>query len=385
MDFKSRLIHAGLDRDPFTGAAGVPLYLASTFDQRKALSPGYDYTRSGNPTREALERAIADLEGGAAGLAFASGLAAISTILLIFNPGDHLVVSEDVYGGSFRVLTKVFQRWGLGVSFVDAADARAVENALTPATRGLFVESPSNPLLKIADLSFIAGLAKERRLLSIVDNTFATPCLQRPLELGFDVVVHSATKFLNGHSDILAGLAAVRDKELAEKLLYLQNAIGAVLGVQDSWLLLRGLKTLAVRMEASQAGAACLALKLAARPEVKRVYYPGLEGHPGKDIHDRQASGPGAIVSFELESEELTRHFLSRVRLPLVSVSLGGVESILSHPATMSHASMSPEERTERGISPALLRLSVGLENPEDLWADFEQAWRLDAIEPHAS
>jgi cystathionine beta-lyase len=375
MHFKSRLIHAGTDRDPYTGAAGVPIYLASTFDRRAAESPAaYDYTRSGNPTREALEQALADLEKGATALAFASGMAAVSSALLLFAPGDHLLVGTDVYGGTFRILTTLFRRWGLRVSFVDSASPEAVQAALRPETRGIFVESPSNPLLKITDLAFIADFAGRRGLVSIIDNTFCTPFLQRPLEYGFDLVIHSATKFLNGHSDVLAGVAVAREKELGEQLRRIQNAFGAVLGVQDCWLLLRGLKTLAVRMEAGQDGARFLAPRLAALPCVRRVHYPGLADHPGRDVHERQASGPGAVLSFEPESPELTRRLLRRVRLPLVSVSLGGVESILSHPATMSHAAMPPEERTARGVSDALVRLSVGLEHPGDLWADLQQA-----------
>ncbi|MDR2160887.1 MAG: PLP-dependent aspartate aminotransferase family protein [Desulfovibrio sp.] len=377
MDIKSRIIHAGTDRDPFTGASGVPLYLASTFDLRRATSGGgHDYTRSGNPTREALELAAADLEGGAAGLAFASGMAAISSVLLLFSPGDHLIVSADVYGGSFRVLTRLFSRWGLNASFVDSTSPEEVAGAVTPATRGIFIETPSNPLLRITDLAFIAALARERNLLSIADNTFATPYLQRPLAFGFDIVVHSATKFLNGHSDVLAGLAVVRKEDLAERLRFIQNAFGAVLGVQDSWLLLRGMKTLAVRMDACQAGAAEIASRLRGLGSVRRVFYPGLADHPGKAVHDRQASGPGAVVSFELDSVDRCLRLLEHAGLPLVSVSLGGVETILSHPATMSHASMPPDVRAERGISDALVRLSVGLESPEDIWADLEAAIR---------
>lgn len=374
MHIRTQIIHAGTDRDPYTGASGVPLYLASTFDQRHALSgEGHDYTRSGNPTREALEQAAAELEGGTAGLAFASGMAAVSSVLLLFAPGDHLVVSEDVYGGSFRVLARLFSRWGLQASFVDTTSPEAVIAAIRPETRGVFVETPSNPLLKITDLTFIAALAREKGLISIVDNTFATPYLQRPLGLGFDIAVHSATKFLNGHSDVLAGLAIVREQALAKQLRFIQNAFGAVLGVQDSWLLLRGLKTLAVRMETCQAGAAEIANRLRRHPRVRRVHYPGLADHPGKAVHDAQSSGPGAVVSFEVETAEHARRLLEQVRLPLVSVSLGGVETILSHPATMSHASMPPRERAERGISDSLLRLSVGLEAPEDLWADLER------------
>jgi len=374
---KTRIIHAGTDRDPFTGASGVPLYLASTFDRRHALSDaGYDYTRSGNPTRDALEQAVAELEGGAAGLAFASGMAAVSSVLLLFAPGDHLIVGEDVYGGSFRVLTTLFSRWGLQSSFVDTTDTDAVKAAIRPESKGIFVETPSNPLLRITDLDAVAALARENTLLAIADNTFATPYLQRPLAHGFDIVVHSATKFLNGHSDVLAGLAVAREQALADRVRFIQNAFGAVLGVQDSWLLLRGLKTLAVRMDACQAGAAEIARRLENLPQVRRVHYPGLEHHPGKAVHDKQAAGPGAVVSFELENADYARRLLKNAALPLVAVSLGGVETILSHPASMSHASMPPEERERRGTGDALIRLSVGLESPDDIWSDLTQALR---------
>lgn len=375
MEITTRLIHSGADRDPYTGASGVPLYLSSTFDQREALlGKKYDYTRSGNPTRDALENAVADLEEGHTGLAFASGMAAVSSLMLLFRPGDHLVVSKDVYGGTFRVLRGLFSHWGLEASFVDTTDVNAVRASLTPKTRGIYVETPSNPLLKITDLTAIAALAKEHHCISIVDNTFCSPYLQRPLTLGFDIVVHSATKFLNGHSDVLAGIAVTREEKLGTQLRFIQNAFGAVPGVQDAWLLLRGIKTLGVRMEAGQAGAALLASKLSALPQVKKVHYPGLPDHPGKEIHDKQASGPGAVLSFELESPECATAFLNSVKLPLVGVSLGGVESILSHPATMSHASMPQDERLHRGITDSLIRLSVGLESPEDLRRDFMQA-----------
>jgi cystathionine beta-lyase len=259
---------------------------------------------------------------------------------------------------------------------VDSTDRDAMEKAVTSRTRGILVETPSNPLLKVTDLSLVAAFADKYKLVSIVDNTVSTPYFQRPLAFGLDLAVHSATKFLNGHSDVVAGLVVAREKTLADRLRFIQNAFGAALGVQDSWLLLRGLKTLAVRMDASQAGAGFLARKLACHPRVRRVHYLGLPEHPGRDVHARQASGAGALLSFELENVELTRRFLFTTRLPLVGVSMGGVESILSHPATMSHASMPEKERAARGVSDSLVRLSVGVENPEDLWADFEQALR---------
>jgi cystathionine beta-lyase len=375
MDFQTKIIHAGWTATQSPGASSVPLYLASTYSQSDPEHFGaYDYTASGNPTREALETAIAELDGGAAGFAFASGMAATSSVLLLFQPGDHLVVSEDVYGGTFRVLTKLFSHWGLSVTFTDTTRPESVRAALTDKTRALFIETPSNPLLKITDLNAMVAIAREHNLLAVADNTFATPYLQRPLEFGFDIVIHSATKFLNGHSDVLAGLAVVRTPELAKRLRFIQNAFGAVLGVQDAWLLLRGMKTLGVRLEAEQRTAEAVARALSTLPGVRKVHYPLLEGHPGRDTHRGQASGGGAIVSFELEDETRTRAFLKKVHLPLLAVSLGGVESILTYPATMSHAAIPREERERLGITGSLVRLSVGLESADDLLADIRQA-----------
>lgn len=375
MNFQTRIVHAGFDRDPFTGASSVPIYQASTYSQADPEHHGkYDYARSGNPTREALEKTLAELEGGDAGFAFASGMAAVSSVLLLFRPGDHLIVGTEVYGGTFRVLTTLFARWGLRVTFVDTADMAAVDAAVEPATKAVFVETPSNPLLGITDLAAIAAVARRRGLLAIADGTFTTPYLQRPLEFGFDIVVHSATKFLNGHSDVIAGAAAVRGAELAAKLGFIQNAFGAVLGVQDSWLVLRGLKTLGARIEAAQGTALWLAERLAGLPEIARVRYPLLPGHPGRDIHARQSAGGGAVLSFSLAEEMDAMKFMRGLGLPLLSVSLGGVETIVTHPATMSHASMPAEEREKRGIGANLVRMSVGLESGEDLLRDILQA-----------
>lgn len=377
MKLDTRLLHAGRDRDPYTGASSVPIYQCSTFAQRDPEKFGpYDYARSDNPTREALELAIADLEGGDRGLAFASGMAATSTVLLLFQPGDHLICAEDVYGGTYRVLTTLFRQWKLEVTFVDATDLEKVCRAIRPDTRAIFVETPSNPLLKITDLTGIAALAREHKLLAITDNTFMTPVTQRPLELGFDIVVHSATKFISGHSDVIAGLAAVRGEELGRRLKRLQNSFGAILGPQDSWLTLRGLKTLGARFAAQQTTAARIAEWLQSRPEVSRVHYPGLPDHPGHDVHFRQASGAGAVVSFELAGGgDAAKALLRRVELMLMAVSLGGVESILSYPATMSHAALPRPERLARGITDGLVRLSVGLEAFEDLTADLERGF----------
>jgi cystathionine beta-lyase len=375
MNYLTRLIHSGKVRDPYTGASSIPIYQASTFHQTDPEHLGhYDYARSGNPTREALEQAIASLEGGARGLAFASGMAATSSVLMLFAPGDHLVVGQDIYGGTYRALTTLFRQWKLEVTFVDSTDPASVRKAITPATRALFVETPANPLLSITDLRAIVAIAREHEVLAITDNTFMTPYYQRPIELGFDVVVHSATKFLGGHSDLIAGLAVTRDPELGHRLKVIQNTFGAILGPQDSWLVLRGIKTLGVRMDAQQRTAGVVAQWLLTRPEVKCVYYPGLAAHPGYATHQAQASGAGAVLSFELHDVATALKLLKNVKLPLMAVSLGGVESILSYPATMSHAAMPKAERLARGISDSLVRLSVGLEAPEDLIADMASA-----------
>lgn len=374
MKFGTRIIHSGHTIDPTTGAVSIPIYQTSTYRQESVDQFGkYDYARSDNPTREALEETIALLEGGTRGFAYASGMAAISSALLLFSPGDHLVVCEDVYGGTFRVLTQLFSRLGITSTFVDATDLGAIEAAFRPETRGLFLETPSNPLLKITDLAGAAKIARERGAITLVDNTFMTPYLQRPLELGCDIVLHSGTKFLNGHSDVICGFAVVKDPELGKRIRFIQNAFGAILGPQDSWLVLRGLKTLRVRMEESQRSAARIASWLAGEKRVTRVYYPGLPSHPGHDVHARQCSGPGAVLSFTLESPEITRRLLEGMTLAAFAVSLGGVESIISYPAKMSHAAMPPEERAARGIGDTLVRLSVGLEEADDLIAELDR------------
>ncbi len=377
MNFGTRLLHNGNEVDPFTGAASVPLYQASTYHQADIDNPGtFDYARSGNPTREALEQTIAELEGGTRGFAFASGMAAISTVFLLFSKGDHLVVSEDLYGGTFRVLTEVLPRLGIQATFVDTTDLDQVRAAIRSQTRALYIETPSNPTLKVTDLKGATELAKEQGLYTIVDNTFLTPCYQRPLEQGADIVIHSATKFIAGHSDVVSGLVAVGDTSLADRLALLQNALGSVLGVQDCWLTMRGLKTLKTRMDTSSASADHIARELRRFPEIRRVYYTGLEDHPGHRIQSRQSEGHGAVLSFDLGDGQRVRQVLSRVRLPLVAVSLGAVESILSYPAKMSHAAMPPSERAKRGVTDGLLRLSVGLEDPDDLLEDLERAIR---------
>ncbi|PLR77898.1 cystathionine gamma-synthase [Bacillus sp. V3-13] len=374
--FETRLLHNRQKTDPATGAVSVPIHHASTFHQFDIESFGkYDYSRSSNPTREALEQAIAELEEGTRGFAFSSGMAAISTAFLLLSSGDHVVISEDVYGGTYRMVTQVLSRMGIEYTFADMTDLHAVREAVQPNTRVFYVETPSNPLLKVTDIRAVSGLAKENDALTFVDNTFLTPALQKPLLLGADVVLHSATKFLSGHSDVVAGLAVVKDEDLAERLYFLQNTLGAVLGVQDSWLVLRGLKTLHVRLEQSLKSAHQIACFLRTHPAVHKVYFPGFEDHPQYDLQQRQAGGAGAILSFDLAGgREALYHFVSHVEIPVFAVSLGAVESILSYPAKMSHASMPVEERQKRGISDSLLRLSVGLENAEDIINDFSAA-----------
>ncbi|CAH0220764.1 Cystathionine beta-lyase MetC [Peribacillus sp. Bi96] len=373
--FETKLLHNQHKFDPTTGGVSVPIQHASTFHQSDIDSFGkYDYSRSGNPTREALEDIIAELEEGTHGFAFSSGMAAISTAFLLLSAGDHIVISEDVYGGTFRMVTSVLTRFNIEHTFVDMTDLESVKAAIQPNTRAIYIETPSNPLLKVTDIQAVCDIAKKAGALSFVDNTFLTPALQKPLNLGADVVLHSATKFLSGHSDVVAGLAVVKDPELADRLGSLQNSFGAVLGVQDAWLVMRGLKTLSVRMEHSQRGAEKIASYLKEQPLVKKVYYPGLADHPQYAIQEGQSLGAGAVLSFELESEEIFRSFVNTVELPVFAVSLGAVESILSYPAKMSHAAMPADEREKRGITNSLLRLSVGLENPDDLIKDFDAA-----------
>lgn len=374
MKIGTRIIHTGFETDPHTGAVSTPIYQTSTFAQHSMDHFGkYDYARSGNPTREALEESVAQLENGTHGFAFASGMAAISSALLLFSPGDHLVVCEDVYGGTFRVLTKLFSRLGIESTFVDATDTAHIAAAFRENTKGLFLETPSNPLLKVTDLAEASRLARERNILTLVDNTFMTPYFQRPLDLGCDIVLHSGTKFLNGHSDVICGFAVVKEEGLGKQLRFIQNAFGAVLGPQDCWLVLRGLKTLKVRMEESQQGAVRIAEWLSGQEKVTEVFYPGLPSHPGHDIHARQSSGPGAVLSFTLDSLETTRRLLEGSTLAAFAVSLGGVESIISYPAKMSHAAMPPSERAARGVTDTLVRLSVGLEDAEDLIEEMDR------------
>jgi cystathionine gamma-lyase len=377
--FSTRTIHAGQHPDPSTGAVMVPIYATSTYAQESpGVHKGYEYSRSGNPTREAFERCVADLESGTAGYAFASGLAAESTVLDLLKTGDHVVVSDDVYGGTFRLFERVRKTSaGLAFDFVDMSDTANVERALRPDTKMIWVETPTNPLLKLADLSAIAALGKKRGALAVADNTFASPYVQRPLEHGFDIVVHSVTKYLNGHSDVVNGCAVVgQNKDLAERLRFLQNAIGAIAGPFDSFLALRGLKTLALRMERHCANALKIARWLETRKEsVSRVIYPGLESHPQHALAQKQMAAFGGIVTVVLKRDLAgTKRFLERCRLFTLAESLGGVESLIEHPAIMTHASVPPEKRDELGISDSLVRLSCGVEDADDLIADLDQA-----------
>ncbi|MBR1584926.1 MAG: PLP-dependent transferase [Clostridia bacterium] len=374
-NIESALIHGGISTDPATGAVNVPIYQTSTYQQQGlGENAGWEYSRTGNPTRAALEALIAELEGGAAGFAFASGMAAITAVLSLLKSGDEVIISSNVYGGTFRVLDKVFLPFGLKYKIVDTSDLAQVEEGIGTQTRAILIESPANPLLTVTDLAGVSAIARKHGILSIVDNTFMTPYLQRPLELGADIVLHSATKYLGGHSDLVAGLVVVKDEALAKRLAFLQNATGGVLGPFDSFLLIRGIKTLAVRMDRHVENAEKAARFLQAHPAVKHIYYPGLPNSEGYAINRRQARNGGAMISFELYENYDIRAFFKALRLIALAESLGGVESLVCHPATMTHASIPKEIRDQVGITEGLIRLSVGIENSDDLLADLEQA-----------
>jgi cystathionine gamma-lyase len=377
--FATRVIHGGQRPDPLTGAVTTPIYATSTYVQSSpGVHQGYEYSRTSNPTRDALQAAVANLEGGAAGFAFASGMAATATILELLDSGSHIIAMNDLYGGTYRLLENVRKRSaGHKVSFVDLSDPRALEAAIRPDTRLIWVETPTNPLLKLVDLSAVAAIAKRRGLISVCDNTFATPYIQRPLEHGFDIVVHSTTKYLNGHSDAIGGAAIVRaDADLEERIAYLQNAAGAVSGPFDSFLTLRGIKTLALRMERHCANALEIAAFLERHPKIERVYYPGLASHPQHALAQRQmAGGYGGIVTAVLRGGlEAARRSLERCHLFALAESLGGVESLIEHPAIMTHASLPAAMRQSLGIGDGLIRLSVGVEDVNDLLAELKAA-----------
>lgn len=372
---ESALIHGGIYGDKYTGAVNVPIYQTSTYEQRGlGENTGWEYSRTGNPTRAALEVLIAELEGGTAGFAFGSGMAAITAVLSLFKSGDKILISSNVYGGTFRVLDKIFKNFEIGYSIEDTTDIDALEKKISPDVKAILVESPANPLLTITDLAAVAALAKKHGILSIVDNTFMTPYLQRPIELGTDIVIHSATKYLGGHSDLVAGLVVVNNAELAERLAFIQNATGGVLGPFDSFLLIRGIKTLGVRLDRHTENAEKLADYLSHHKSVKKVYYPGLPGAQGYEINKRQAKNGGAMISFELKENYNIKKFFSSLNLIALAESLGGVESLVCHPASMTHASIPYEVRQQVGITDGLIRLSVGIENADDLRADLEHA-----------
>ena len=372
----TRAVHAGQAPDPLAGAVMPPIYQTSTYIQDGVgRHKGYEYARTRNPTREALERNVAALEGGRHGFAFGSGLAALDAVLKLLSAGDHVVCGENVYGGTHRQMTHVWQRHGLRFTFVDGGDTAALEAAITPETKMVYAETPTNPMMRLCDLEATGKIAKEAGgALFVVDNTFATPCFQRPLELGADIVLHSTTKYLNGHSDMVGGMLVTADDALAERLGFIQNAVGAVPGPFDCWLCLRGIRTLALRMRQHDANGRRLAEWLATHPRVRHVYYPGLPSHPQHELACRQMKGFGGMISIELGDAAYARRVAERTRIFALAESLGGVESLVGHPASMTHASVPPEMRRRMGLTDSLLRLSVGIEDADDLVADLEQA-----------
>lgn len=375
MKRKTKLIHGGIVGDPTTGAVSTPIYQVSTYKQESVgVHSGFEYSRTGNPTRHALEELIKDLEGGKAGFAFGSGMAAITAVMMLFDSGDHVIMTDDVYGGTYRVMSKVLNRFGIESSFIDTSSLDNIEKEIRPNTKALYIETPTNPLLKITDIEEAAKIAKKNNLLTIVDNTFSTPYWQTPIELGADIVLHSATKYIGGHSDVVAGLVVVNSEKLAEDLHFVQNSTGGVLGPQDSWLLIRGIKTLGVRMEETEANTKAIVEFLQSHPAVEKIYYPGLETHPNHEIAKKQGGGFGGMVSFDVGSQENADQLLTKIKYFTLAESLGAVESLISVPARMTHASIPVERRAELGITDGLVRISVGLEDAEDLIEDLKQA-----------
>ena len=375
MKRKTRLIHGGVSTDPLTGAVSIPIYQASTFKQESVgVHKGYEYSRTGNPTRHALEELIKELESGVRGFAFSSGMAAITAVMMLFKSGDHIIFTDDVYGGTFRVVSKVLNTFGIQSSFIDTSNLDKVKNEIHPHTKAIFLETPTNPLLKVTDIEATVNLAKQFQLLSIVDNTFATPYWQNPLELGCDLVLHSATKYLGGHSDVVAGLVVAGNDTLASDLHFIQNSTGGVLGPHDSWLLIRGMKTLGIRMEEHENNAKKIVSFLEKHPKVKKVYYPGLPSHPQHLTAKVQMRGFGAMISFEVVGEVEVENILKNLKYFTLAESLGAVESLISVPAKMTHASIPVERREELGISDSLIRISVGLEDVDDLIEDLDDA-----------
>ncbi|MDO5862120.1 MAG: PLP-dependent aspartate aminotransferase family protein [Thermoplasmata archaeon] len=380
-DISTAVIHGGKSIDEATGAVNVPIYQTSTFKQDAlGRTRGYEYSRTGNPTREALEKLIAELEGGEHGYAFGSGMAAITAVLSLFRSGDRILISENVYGGTFRVLDKVFDGFGVTYSIVDTTSREAFEAGFGPDVKAVLLESPANPLLTVTDIRMVSEVAHAHNALSIVDNTFMTPYLQKPLDLGADIVIHSATKYLGGHSDLVAGLVVVNDEDIAKRIGFIQNATGGVLGPFDSFLLIRGIKTLAVRMDRHVENAEALIRYLNGNKAVGKVHYPGLESDPGFAVNSKQAVNGGAMISFELKDGYDVPTFFSSLRLVSLAESLGGVESLACHPASMTHASIPREIRLQVGITDGLIRLSPGIEAASDIIADLEQAIERAAL-----
>jgi cystathionine beta-lyase len=372
----SKLIHGGIDGDENTGAVNIPIFQTSTYKQDGlGKDRGYEYSRTGNPTREALESLISDLEGGVAGFAFASGMAATTAVLSLFKTGDKIIISSNVYGGTFRVLDQVFNNFGITYEIIETSDLDLLEKSIDENVKAIFIESPANPILTITDLKEVALIGKKHNILTIVDNTFMTPYLQRPISLGADIVVHSATKYLGGHSDLVAGLAVVNSDELAERLGFIQNSTGGVLQPFDSFLLIRGIKTLGVRMDRHIENATFIAEHLKTNSAVKAIYYPGLPENQGYEINKKQASGPGGMLSFELGEKYNINKFFASLDFVTLAESLGGVESLICHPSSMTHACIPFEIRQKVGIVENLIRISVGIENKNDILADLEQAF----------
>jgi cysteine-S-conjugate beta-lyase len=380
MQATTQLIHS-IPVDPSTGAISVPIYQTSTFVQEApGVNKGYDYARTGNPTRAALEKIVAQLEGGHTGVAFGSGLAAIDAVVKLLQSGDEIIAVDDIYGGAFRLFEQVYKKFGIRVKYVDTSDLKILFDALTPKTKLIWIETPTNPTLKISDIAAIARIARAQNCLLCVDSTFASPALQKPLSLGADLVIHSATKYLGGHSDLIAGLVVARERELGEKIKFLQNASGAILAPFDSWLLIRGIETLHLRVRQHCASAQSIAEFLEQHPTVGKVYYPGLASHPGHAVAGKQATGYGGIVSFTLkdDTEEAAVSFVTSTGLFQLAESLGGIKSLVSHPATMTHKTIPAEKRKTAGVTDSLIRLSTGLEDAEDLVDDLRQA--LDKV-----
>lgn len=375
MNFATKLLHGGISEDATTGATSVPIYMASTFRQKQIGANQYEYSRSGNPTRAAVESLIADLEGGRAGFAFASGSAAIDTVFSLFSQGDHLVVGNDVYGGTFRLIETVLKRFGMTFTVVDTRDLIAVKQAITDHTKAIYLETPTNPLLRVTDITAIAGIAHEHYLLTIVDNTFSSPYIQRPLELGADIVIHSASKYLGGHSDVIGGLVVTKSDQLGEQIRYLQNAIGAILAPQESWLLQRGMKTLALRMQAHLKNTTAIFDYLQNEPAVAKIYYPGDPDNPDYEIAKKQMNGFGAMISFELQAGLDPVRFVQSLQTITLAESLGALESLIEIPAVMTHGAIPKSTRLANGIKDELIRLSVGVEDQHDLMRDLQQGF----------